>query len=93
MSTRNRTLALVVLATLSACALESPPKPADYRAEALPGVQVPDQWTAQGEGAGAVAGSWLATFADPRLEALVAEALAKNPDLRVAAARGQVASE
>ena len=38
MSTRNTTLALVVLATLSACALEAPPKPADYRAEALPGV-------------------------------------------------------
>jgi NodT family efflux transporter outer membrane factor (OMF) lipoprotein len=93
MSTRNTTLALVVLATLSACALESPPKPADYRTEALPGVQVPGQWTAQGDAAGAVAGAWLATFAAPRLEALVAEALANNPDLRVAAARVQVAAE
>jgi NodT family efflux transporter outer membrane factor (OMF) lipoprotein len=93
MSTRNTTLALVVLATLSACALEAPPKPADYRVEALPGLQVPDQWTAQGEGAGPVTSAWLATFADPRLEALVAEALANNPDLRVAAARVQVASE
>ena len=93
MSTRNTTLALVVLATLCACALEAPPKPADYRAEALPGVVMPDQWTAQGDAAGAVAGAWLATFADPRLEALVAEALANNPDLRVAAARVQVAAE
>jgi len=93
MSTRNTTLALVVLATLSACALESPPKPADYRVEALPGLQVPEQWTAQGEAAGPVTSAWLATFADPRLEALVAEALANNPDLRVAAARVQVAAE
>lgn len=93
MSTRNTTLALVVLATLCACALEAPPKPADYRLEALPGVVVPDQWTAQGAAAGAVAGTWLATFADPRLEALVAEAMANNPDLRVAAARVQVAAE
>jgi len=93
MSTRNTTLALVVLATLCACALEAPPKPEDYRAEALPGVAVPDQWTAQGAAAGAVAGTWLATFADPRLEALVAEAMANNLDLRVAAARVRVASE
>ena len=40
-----------------------------------------------------MAGAWLATFGDPRLEALVAEALANNPDLRVAAARVQVAAE
>jgi NodT family efflux transporter outer membrane factor (OMF) lipoprotein len=93
MSIRNTTLALVVLATLCACALEAPPKPEDYRAEALPGVRLPDQWTAQGEVAGAVGSAWLATFADPRLEALVAEAMANNPDLRVAAARVQVASE
>src|SRR5512134_1647902 len=93
MSTRNTTLALVVLATLPACALEPAPKPGDYRAEALPGVQVPADWTAEGEGTGAVAGSWLATFADPRLEALVAEAMAHNFDLQVAAARVQVASE
>jgi NodT family efflux transporter outer membrane factor (OMF) lipoprotein len=93
MSTRITTLGLVALATLSACALEAPPKPADYQAEALPGVQVPDQWTAQGEGSGPVARAWLGTFADPRLDALVTEAIANNPDLRVAAARVQVASE
>jgi NodT family efflux transporter outer membrane factor (OMF) lipoprotein len=93
MSARNTTLALLVLAALSACALKAPPKPADYRAEALPGVQLPDQWTARGVSVGPVDSAWLATFADPRLEALVAEALANNPDLRVAAARVQVAAE
>jgi NodT family efflux transporter outer membrane factor (OMF) lipoprotein len=93
MSTRNTTLSLVAIATLSACALPQPPRPADYRAEALPGVQVPGQWTASGEAAGPVAASWLASFADPRLDALVAEAVANNPDLRVAAARVQIAAE
>jgi NodT family efflux transporter outer membrane factor (OMF) lipoprotein len=37
--------------------------------------------------AGAVVDPWLASFQDPRLETLVGEALAYNPDLKVAAAR------
>ena len=93
MSKRSTTVALVVLAALSACALEPAPKPADYRAEALAGVTPPAQWTAQGEAAAPVASSWLASFGDPRLDALVTEAMANNLDLRVAAARVQVASE
>lgn len=93
MSARNTMLALVVLAAIPACALEPAPKPGDYRAEALPGVQVPGAWTAASEGTAPVSGSWLATFADPRLDALVAEAMAHNLDLQVAAARVQVASE
>ena len=93
MNTRNTTLALMVIAMLSACALEPPPKPVDYRAEALGGVQPPGQWTAAGAAAEPVAGSWLATFGDPRLDALVTEAMANNLDLKVAAARVQVASE
>ena len=93
MNTRNTTLALVVIATLSACALQPAPKPEDYRAEALGGVQPPAQWAAAGAAAEPVAGSWLATFGDPRLDALVTEAMANNLDLKVAAARVQVASE
>jgi NodT family efflux transporter outer membrane factor (OMF) lipoprotein len=93
MSTRNTTLSLLVLAMLSACALQPEPKPADYSAEALAGVKPPGQWTAEGEAAGPVAGSWLATFGDTRLDALATEAMANNLDLKVAAARVQVASE
>jgi NodT family efflux transporter outer membrane factor (OMF) lipoprotein len=52
----------------------------------------PPQWSA-GETAGVVGGGWLGTFADDRLDALVREAIAHNPDLRVAAAQVQVASE
>ena len=93
MSTRNTSLTLAVLAMLSACALEPAPKPADYGAEALGGVHPPDQWSADGATAEPVAGSWLVTFGDPRLDALVTEAMANNLDLKVAAARVQVASE
>ena len=92
MRTRNTTLALALLAMLSACALQAPPKPEEYRAEALGGVRPPAQWTATGEAAGPVTGSWLATFGDPRLDALVTEAMANNLDLKVAAARVEVAS-
>lgn len=93
MSNRKTTLALAVLATLPACALEPAPRPGDYQAEALPGVQLPDAWTAQGETSGVGPGAWLAIFDDARLKALVAEAMLHNSDLRVAAARVQVASE
>ena len=93
MSKRNISLALVVLAALSACALEPPPKPEDIRPQALPNAAVPAQWALEGMAAGPVAGNWLATFQDARLQALVTEAMAYNPDLRVAAARVEVASE
>jgi multidrug efflux system outer membrane protein len=84
------TVALLVAVT--ACAVAPAPKPSEYRAEALPALQVPGAWTS-GEVNGAVAESWLGAFGDARLEALVAEALANNPDMRVAAARVQVAAE
>ncbi|HEX6571069.1 MAG TPA: TolC family protein [Steroidobacteraceae bacterium] len=83
---------LACVTVASACALAPPPKTADYRGDALPALQVPGAWTG-GEVSGAVATSWLASFGDARLEGLVKEALAHNPDLRVAAARVQVAAE
>jgi multidrug efflux system outer membrane protein len=86
------TLAAGILAVLGGCAIAPPPESSDYRAEALPQLQVPGQWTA-GPTEGAVTAGWLATFADPKLDALVAEAIANNPDLRVAATRVQVAAE
>lgn len=93
MSTRNSTLALVVFATLSACALQAPPGPEDIRPQAMPNVAAPGQWSVEGAAGGTVAGSWLAAFDDARLHALVQEAMAYNPDLRVAATRVEVASE
>ena len=42
--------------------------------------------------AGKVADNWLATFGDPKLNALVDEALKGNPDLRIAAAKREEAA-
>lgn len=89
---QNGVLAAAVMAALAGCAVAPPPVPADYRAEALPTLTLPGQWTAV-ETSAAINPGWLASFGDPQLTALVAEAVAKNPDLRVAAARVQVASE
>src|SRR5512134_2239565 len=84
--------ALATLVVLAGCALAPPPQPADYRTEALPALQVPAQWTG-GETSGPAPAGWLASFGDATLDRLVQEAIAHNPDLRVAAARVQVAAE
>jgi NodT family efflux transporter outer membrane factor (OMF) lipoprotein len=81
----------VVLLSMGGCALKTPPDAEAVRKEALPTVEVPAQWTARGAGAGNVADNWLATFKDDQLTAAVAEAIAHNADLRVAAARVETA--
>ncbi len=86
-------LLLALAVTLTAgCALKSPPERAAVRSAALPGLQAPDAWQSGGAAADAVEDAWLAAFADPRLDALVAEALAHNPDLLAAAARVEQAA-
>jgi len=81
-------LAIGVLAAAgAACAVKTPPDTAALRQQALPELQVPDQWTAKGAGAGAAADNWLASFNDAQLTAAVTEALAHNADLRVGATR------
>jgi multidrug efflux system outer membrane protein len=53
-----------------------------------PGLDVPSQYRfALAQTAGAADTRWWAAFDDPALDALVAEALANNEDLRIAAAR------
>jgi NodT family efflux transporter outer membrane factor (OMF) lipoprotein len=79
--------ATFVLAVSTGCVLKKPPDAAAIKEEALPTVKVPDAWTAAGAGAGTVADNWLATFHDDQLNAAVAEAIANNADLRVAATR------
>jgi NodT family efflux transporter outer membrane factor (OMF) lipoprotein len=84
---------MAVAAALSAsCALKERPAREDVRAQALPALKVPDAWRAGAPGGGAIRDDWLATFADPRLNALVAEAIANNPDLMIAAARVEQAA-
>ena len=89
--TRGPALAGAVLAILSACALKEPPRRADVQQAALPGLATPDAWQSAAA-TGAVGDDWLASFGDPRLDALVVEALANNPDLKIAAARVEKAA-
>jgi multidrug efflux system outer membrane protein len=87
-------LALAVIA-LAGCALKKPPEREEARKQALPNLQLPSAWTAARGAAGiagAVGKSWLVTFNDPQLDALVQEALTYNPDLQVAAARVEQAA-
>jgi NodT family efflux transporter outer membrane factor (OMF) lipoprotein len=73
--------------TMAACLLRNPPDAAAIKAESMPSVVVPPQWAATAGGAGVVADNWLAGFRDDQLVALVAEAIAHNPNLQVGVAR------
>ncbi len=84
--------ALACLLAVGACALKSPPSASEIRDESLAHASPAPRWTASGAAEGRVTDGWLATFRDPALEGLVAEALAYNADLRVAAARVEQAA-
>lgn len=84
---RVRRIAVVVSAlVLGACALKDAPPHDDTVKSALPNVTLPAQYVAGGARA-PIADNWLAELHEPALDALVAEAIAYNPDLRIAAAR------
>jgi len=68
------------------CALNPAPDRGQLDQEAFGTAQPPPAWTGAAM-AGDVEDGWLAAFDDPRLTALVAEALARNPDLRAAASQ------
>jgi NodT family efflux transporter outer membrane factor (OMF) lipoprotein len=73
-------------ASLSACVLKKPPDAAAIKEQALPGVTPPASWGAP-TGQGGPSDNWVAAFNDEQLTAAVAEAIARNADLRVGAAR------
>ena len=79
---------ICVLALLQGCGL---PKP---KRQATRDLELPQTWTnAASDNQGRVAFGWLEDFEDQQLERLVAEAIDRNRDLRVAAARLQAARE
>ena len=83
-----RWLSLLVLtcACLYGCALSTPPERSEVLARALPSsTQIPDGWQQSGSLPGEVGNNWMASFDDPQLEQVVAEALANNLDLRQSA--------
>jgi outer membrane protein, multidrug efflux system len=89
---RQRMLATALVAAVTACALNPPPTTGELQKEALSHTTVPGPWKSGGGVAAPVADRWLASFDDPALSALVAEALAYNADLQVAAARVEQAA-
>src|SRR5215468_1988600 len=88
---RKTLLALTALA-LAGCALKDMPPREEVANQAMLNLSPPPQWVAAGGTAGQVADDWLAEFHDPWLNELVKEAIAYNADLRIAAARVDVAA-
>jgi len=92
MSRRNLTLAVAVMAVLGGCAVSAPPAPDQIRKDALQDTALRDTWSAGVPAEGTISDNWLSSFGDPQLDALVSEAIAKNPDLRAGAARVEQAA-
>ena len=80
-------LALLGALVSTGCALNDPPTTEDVQKDAMANVDLRRNWSAPAETTGTVADDWIATFGDPQLDALVTEAIAGNPDLRISAAR------
>lgn len=76
----------------SGCALKDAPDTADIQRDSLVHARIPPAWTADDVASSAVQTGWLDSFGDPRLRALVDEAMAYNANLRVAAARVEQAA-
>jgi multidrug efflux system outer membrane protein len=80
------------LCVLAGCQTKLPPTGDEIRQQALTNVALPTAWKAGGE-TGSIKDNWLVSFNDPQLDALVQEAIAHNPDLRVAATRVEQAAQ
>jgi NodT family efflux transporter outer membrane factor (OMF) lipoprotein len=88
-----RSALIVAVAVLAGCALAPLPPHNEVLDQALPkGTTIPPEWKA-GAPAGAVGDDWLKALNDPLLDAIVAEAIANNLDLRQAAERVTIAQQ
>jgi multidrug efflux system outer membrane protein len=86
-SSRLPVLSAALLTVLSAgCALQAPPAGEELYREAYGEVVPPAAWAGATTAAGPVEDGWVESLGDEQLEALVAEAIAHNTDLRAAAA-------
>src|SRR6187431_888281 len=87
MNARRRTLLLAAASSLvlAGCALKNPPFGADIMPESAR-AKIPGSWAGPHR-SGTVVPNWIRNFGDPELNALVADAVERNPDLKAAAAR------
>jgi NodT family efflux transporter outer membrane factor (OMF) lipoprotein len=76
----------ILVAALGGCANLTAPTKDEIYDKAMQGVAVPAEWTAAAE-AGAFRPEWIGFAGDAELKSLIDEALAHNPDLRIAGTR------
>lgn len=85
--------ALLCLTLLCACAVKHPPTTAQTIQQSLPETtKIPAEWTSPDASSAPVLTDWIKSFADPQMEAVVAEALKNNLYLQAAATRIDVAA-
>src|SRR6478736_3366194 len=85
-----------VAVLLSGCTTKAPPTTEEIRQQAGAAVSKltpADAWKEGSAMTGPIQDNWLATFDDAQLTALVHEAIANNPDLRVSAVRVEQAAQ
>ena len=100
------TVALVIAVTINGgCSLAPAPTHPEVVEQALPETPIPQDWKADqsrnvpgavnpvDEDSVKVADDWLKSFNDPALDAIVAEAIAHNPNLQIAASNVAIAEQ
>lgn len=86
-----RIVTFCLISMVSGCTL-IPSNPLQRDGEAR--LDVPELWRNSGEGnEGVIATGWLATFADPSMETIVAEALDRNQGIRISEAQLRIARQ
>jgi len=86
--------AVVGAGLLAGCATKSPPTRAEIHEQSgLTNLTLTNPWKAAAISTSPIEDNWLATFKDEQLDALIAEAIANNPDLRVTATKVAQAAE
>ena len=80
---------------ITGCATKTPPTRAEIHEQSgsLTNLVLTNTWKAAVVSTNAIQDNWLATFGDAQLDALVAEAMTNNPDLRVSSTRVEQAAQ
>jgi outer membrane protein, multidrug efflux system len=88
-------LCALFLTLIAGCATKAPPTPAEVRQQSgtLTNLVLTNAWKAAPVSTNAIKDNWLALFDDAQLDALVAEAMTNNPDLRVASTKVEQAAQ
>lgn len=88
-------LCALLLILITGCATKSPPSRAEIHQQSgsLTNLTLTNPWKAALVSTNAIRDNWLAAFGDAQLDALIAEAMTNNLDLRVAGTKVEQASE